>query len=266
MLQHGVTVHLNDATNSFHLDAPFGGLRASLGFARQQTSGAQQALLSTPFEGVDSFRQQVSAASSYDPTSPTSIKGHGHTFRRSATGFSTQTVTEEEGSGSVVSVTEGQLQHVFEYLTHYFVLMYFVDTGGQALTLLIEVGGVALGFEQSFYCFHSVCLMLDFVFVVLLAMDVGLSLFLLGWKQYSRTNDNLMLLILLLLSVGSLLFQLIDVESNASTLVVEVVKNLLRASRVVVFYRKLQTVLESPLHHWDIHADILKEEIQPSPC
>lgn len=187
--------------------------------------------------------------------STTSHAGHGHS------------------AASVVSVTELQLQHVFQYLTNYFVLMYCVDTGGQACTVIGEICGRVLHIDAYFPCFYHMLLTLDFVFVVLLCIDVGLTLFLLGLNKFMTVWQNVLLLFLLALSAVGLILQAADLQiqgashahEHGATLYIELLKNFLRMSRIVVFWRKLQVVLKSPISHWDVHEDILKHD-SAVPC
>ncbi len=49
-------------------------------------------------------------------------------------------------------------------------------------------------------------------------------------------------------------------ELGPAGLVIDFVRNWLRATRILVFYRKLRGVLLSPLGSWELLADILEDE------
>merc|ERR1719162_2822761 len=103
-------------------------------------------------------------------------------------------------------------------------------------------------------------LLLDLVFLLLLLMDVSLSVYLAGLKKFLQKLENAILMYILVLSAFVLAVQVFSDMPPAPMLIIDVAKNVLRAFRVVVFFRKLRVVLNSPLSHWDVHSDILQSE------
>merc|ERR1712129_454934 len=102
--------------------------------------------------------------------------------------------------------------------------------------------------------------MLDVVFVMLLMIEVNLVLMINGHRGLTKKLDQSLLLVLLIFSLASLLGTFFADVSGVPALIMHCVTNGLRAVRVVVFYKKLRVVLDSPLSHWDVHEDILTEE------
>lgn len=130
-------------------------------------------------------------------------------------------------------------QHsIFEFLIEYLNFVYMAMIIGQVSAMIVEMGVPLLGLDLP--CFHVVCHSLDWLFIALLALDIGVSSRIEGFRSYLQERESKAAVAILVFSLLALKFHRVEVIEVLPVGVLHLIRVVLQVTRAWVLHAKLQ--------------------------